>query len=402
LLMDRRPIIAAVVVALLAALIHARPALIITHSGQRIEGDCTEREDDLIVRIHGVATIIPREHVASLEYQKEFAVEFAERLQKIDSSDAAGRIELARWAIEQRQYLAAREAVDAALNSDPNNAEAAELARLVQGQLRLAAKARARQTEAPAAIQPMAEAEAPASSVGGRSQRLLSIDEVQAVRRAEWQVGNESMRVRVDPKMARAYAESRQIRAEDFLRLRPIEQARVILEDKYATQEQRGAVSIFSDPPAIAEFRRIVQPLILNGCATSGCHGGVNAQKFTLVSPVASDEAAYSNFVMLSKYSARVPAAAPSDGMFGGETNLKMIDRGNGRRSLLIQYALPPEVAEFDHPTVRNLTPLFRSMDDPRAAAIVDWMDNSLRQLPLDYGRELAGRTTQPATRPGN
>ncbi|MCS7034012.1 MAG: hypothetical protein NZ561_08460, partial [Phycisphaerae bacterium] len=251
---------------MIASFTLARPGVVITDTGQRFSGEIVERADEVVVTIRGMATTFPREKLVAIEYHKEFPQEFAERLASLPPEDVAGRIELARWAMDNRQLTLARDALESALAQDPNSAEAAELLRFVQGQLRLDARARARR----------AKGQEP-SPAPQRTPTLLSPTDVQAIRRSEWRAGDNSVRVRVDPRMARLFAESQKIRPEAFLARPPIEQARQILDSGYATEEHRQAVLILSDPAPIAEFRRNVQPLILNGCASSGCHGGPNA-----------------------------------------------------------------------------------------------------------------------------
>ncbi|MCS7033064.1 MAG: hypothetical protein NZ561_03610, partial [Phycisphaerae bacterium] len=110
--------------------------------------------------------------------------------------------------------------------------------------------------------------------------------------------------------------------------------------------------------------------------------------------------AAYTNFHLLTTYTVRRPEAPPADAVFGPESELRMVDRGHAARSLLLQYALPAEVAQFDHPAVRNFTPLFRSVSDPRARPVIDWIDRSLKLNPPDPQVRRAFPTTDPETEP--
>jgi hypothetical protein len=94
-------------------------------------------------------------------------------------------------------------------------------------------------------------------------------------------------------------------------------------------------------------------------------------------------------------------------GIFGGATEVRMVERGNAtpEKSLLVQSAAPTDVAEFDHPKVANWQPLFQTLADNRARAITEWI-RSLKPTQPDYGFtfSLSGEEedltpgTQPAT----
>jgi hypothetical protein len=392
---------AAVGSAWLATVLLARPGVVVTHSGARYEGDVVERGDDVIVTIRGVQTTVPRGDVASLDYQADFDEEFAARLAKLEANDFAGRLELARWAMERERYIAARDAIEAALAIDPNSSEAVQLQTVVRSKMRLDAQAKTRPDPA---RRPQREngvrATDPVDAVP-TLRDVLSAEDIQSIRRIEWRADDDAVRVRVEGDAARSYAGRINERYEDFARQSQLEQARRILNDPDSTAEQRAGVMILSDPPALAEFRRVVQPVVLTGCASSGCHGSATAT-FRLVAPATTDEATYTNFYVLNSYTKRLDRQVPAGGIFGGATEIRMIDRGNSPKSLLAQYSLPPEVAEFDHPKVQNYQPLFQSLSDGRARGMMGWIDRSLRLSPGDYGIEwqpsgASAPTTAPA-----
>lgn len=381
------------------ALSLAKPAVVITQSGQRYEGDVTEKANEVIINIRGVETRISRDEIAAIEYSKSFDDEFNDRLSKLTEGDAAGRIELARWAMQQEQYTKARDALELALQADPNSAEATQMLTLVRSQMRVANQSRNNTPRSANA----AEIDQKREDLNAIQRNLLHEDDVQKIRRIEWKQGDTGVRVRVDSKLAKQYADMRQQRWEDFGRLKQADQARAILDDQNATPEQRAGVTIMNDPPAIADFRRSVQPIILNGCATSGCHGGPDAGKFTLVSPATTDEATYTNFYVLTNYKKQLQTVVPAGGIFGGMTEIEMIDRGNPQRSLLVQYSLPADVAEFDHPAVNNYQPLFQNVFEARARPMIAWIERTLRLNPdasgINYTPTFGGAATQPVSR---
>lgn len=405
-------------VAAASAVLLAAPGVVTTHGGLQFEGDVTERTSDVIVSIRGVQTIVHRDEVASIRYTGGFAKQFADRLAALDDGDVTARIELARWAIQQEQYMAAREALNAALAIDANSAEALELDNVVRSQLRLQAKSGnlSEATEQqPARRDGAAPGDAPTLGDPGRAtgltgvsaavaiqRRLLSPEHIQSVRRIEWRPGD-VVRVRVDPEEARRFAEEQNRPWRSFVASPQGVQAEAILTLGSEDRQRRG-VQILSDPPVVAEFRRLVQPLLLNGCAASGCHGPVNpAGRFVVVSPADTEAATYTNFYLLMTEARLLESTPPAGGIFGGAAEVRMVERSAGRasRSLLLQYMLSPEVAEFDHPQVQGYQPLFQSMSDPRARSIVAWI-NALHPKIPEYGfRFVPGQgVTQPTTQP--
>src|SRR5947207_30068 len=87
----------------------AKQGVVTTRDGQRVEGDINEKADEVVVTSHGVNTVIARDNIASLQYSEAFEKQFQDRLAKLDPKDVNGRIELARWALSQQQYNAARD-----------------------------------------------------------------------------------------------------------------------------------------------------------------------------------------------------------------------------------------------------------------------------------------------------
>jgi hypothetical protein len=167
---------------------------------------------------------------------------------------------------------------------------------------------------------------------------------------------------------------------------------------KKGTPEMRRDVIIQNDPPAMLEFRQRIQPFVLNNCATSGCHGTVQPAKFSLITPGDSEAAMYTNFYTLQRHVKKAPTAG--DNVFGhGE--LRIIDRQMPAQSLLLQYGLPPAIAEFDHPEVPNFRAPYRGLNDARYQQVLRWISESLVPVPPDYGFTVGpAAASQPATQP--
>src|SRR5438132_1990813 len=129
--MARRWMLGGALTLLATSILLAKPGVVITRDGQRLEGEITEKTDSVVISIRGIETAVPRDNIASLTYSEPFEKQFQDRLAKLDPKDVKGRLELARWAFDQKQYSTARDACEAALAIDPNNREAVELESLV-------------------------------------------------------------------------------------------------------------------------------------------------------------------------------------------------------------------------------------------------------------------------------
>jgi hypothetical protein len=398
----------------------ARPGVLVTRQGQTLTGDITERDQTYVVNIRGIDTIIQRGDVQSIEYTGDIEKQFRDKLAKLGPKDARGRIELARWAFDRDQYDLAREALEAARAIEPNNPDATKMLETVQGQIRLEraresrpATVAARQppTTGPAIHATTATATGPAAT--GRN--LLTNEDINAIKQLE-------INPRVDAQLKfnfandvrKRFVKQENLNPASFAQLRAQEQALRILE--YGTPDMRRDVHVVNHPASMLDFQRLIQPLVLQNCATSNCHGGNagGAGGLFLFSPADNDAVTYTNFYILQSYQ-RPGQEKP--GMFGGGEQ-RMIDRPTPRRSLLVNYALPPTMAEYDHPDVRGYRPALRNRDDPNYARLMDWIEFALvpTREAADYGikydppgrprsatqatTQPTGATTPPATQP--
>ena len=103
------------VLCLSPAALHARPGVVTTTDGQRFEGEVESDAQDasvVIVKVRGIPMRIEKSRVASTEYTESFEKQFAERMAKLAPNDVNGRLALAREALNERQYVLARDAAD--------------------------------------------------------------------------------------------------------------------------------------------------------------------------------------------------------------------------------------------------------------------------------------------------
>lgn len=407
--MIRRGLLVTAGLLLAASFVAARPGVVKTREGHTYEGEVVDRpgEDFVTVTVRGIQTRINRPDVAGIEYRQGIDQEYRQRMAKLDPKDAAGRLELARWAFKERRYDLARDAADKALAVDPNNAEAVEFLNYIQQQQRLE-RAKARTATQPSRVQQDQRQGGAATTTAANlpERRFLSPQDVNRIRQEELRrVADARARVQFRNDVERRFlASTEKYTQAQFRLMSPTERAIAILDE--GDPALRDDVVIATDPFAIQEYRRFVQPMVLQNCATTGCHGGTSAGEFVLFSQgnvESNDAATYTNFYILQAYAHQVRSDRENESVFSGPALRRMIDRMQPDDSLLIQYGLPRQFTKFPHPDVNGqLRPMFTSREDRRYQALYGWISNTLASVEPKYGidYEPPVGTSRPASVP--
>jgi hypothetical protein len=398
--MIRRWLLGAALVMGLASMLLAKQGVVKTQDGRTLEGDVDESagpDADVAITIHGVTITLPRSDIASIDYPGDVTQEFNDKLAKLDRNDVSGRLDLARWALARQQFALARRAADAAQRLAPNDLDIQTLQDTIEAQQRMAARQGAGATAATPGTPTTAAA--PATTAPAPQAKFLSIDDVYTIRRAELRQ-DEDVRIQFLREVQKRYLIASKANAAAFNAAGPAVQALAI--QAYDPQMAQD-VRITSDPQAMAEYRTQIEPRILAGCASSGCHNSENvgrAGNFYLYTNVRSSPASYTNFYILQNYSRKVDT---TDAFGKGEAERAMIDRLHAQSSLLVQYALPRVMASTPHPDVPNWKPMYWRTDDPACAEILNWIGTTLRPIRPDYEIKfdvpwMPPPTTEPST----
>jgi len=151
-------------------------------------------------------------------------------------------------------------------------------------------------------------------------------------------------------------------------------------------------VQIETDPEVFVQFRKRVLPIVLQNCATAGCHSSTNeaAAGFRLSKdPKKLPVSIYTNFVTLCQIKV---------------DNHAVIDRITPEESLLLTYMLPPKDVkpELQHPGDVKYKPGFPNRASNHYRTIENWI-KSLKHPAEDYGVDLVRAepaASQPADAP--
>ena len=163
----------------------------------------------------------------------------------------------------------------------------------------------------------------------------------------------------------------------DFLKLTPpMKLHRIAQFDKDLKYADK--VEIESDPEVFVQFRKKVMPIILNNCATAGCHSSTNEEAvgFTLIKdPKKLPVSTYTNFVTLCQIRNDKHA---------------VIDRITPEESLLLTYMLPPKDVkpELQHPGDVKYKQGVPNRAHNNYRVIENWI-RSLKHPAEDYGVDL-------------
>lgn len=390
--MQRSWMLGGVVGLLLASTLWGRPGIVKTRDGQTLTGDVTELPDVIIVDVGGIHSTLDRDSVRAITYSDTVEQECRKRLARLAPYDVAGRVELAQWLFENKAYQMARNVLSDAAAISPRNPDVLDMMRTVDRQILLEESQERKHAPvqlAAAAAEPPAGAVPADNSGGAAANRLVTPEEINFIKQAEWQK-DESVRVTFRNDVRRKYIAKEGLDPAQFNRMTPPQQAWAILQD--GTTEMKKAVILITDPPELATFKKVQQSLIYTGCAS--CHTAGKAQgNFALHFPTNDEAATYSNFIILQKYQQKI-----------GDRVYLMIDRARPDDSLLIQFSLPMDVGQPPHPKAPNYRGAVRTRNDPRLKTALDWL-TALNPVVPDYGDiDLESKPGEhplmPATRP--
>ena len=209
-------------------------------------------------------------------------------------------------------------------------------------------------------------------------QDILSAEDVNLIRVYEIDF-NDPPRVTVSTDAIREliekYGDSRLIPATSegrtaLFREDPLKIVRLMFDLK--ARELYPRIEVETEPPALNLFReRVHNAWLINSCATSGCHGGVDAGRFFLHNRNhRKSQVRYTNLLILER--TRLPDLPP------------LVDWERPLDSLIVQYGLPRTEARHKHPDVRGWKPVFTNANARLLDDFEEWVKGMYRPRP-DY-----------------
>jgi hypothetical protein len=369
-MMLRRWLLGSVAIAVVASGLLARPGVVTHRDGNTYTGEVSEDEAGKVtVKVRGIPMAIDRRDVVSIRYIDPAEEDFPKKLAALPANDIKGRMDLAKWALTERKYDWAIQAAESALKVDPNNREATDFITMARRQRELD-RTHPAGTNPPAGNGTVRTTPPPATTPAAAQHKTLTPDDINFIRQSELR-GNEDFRVQFNNDVRKRYVDHQKLNLSQFSSRPAAEQARDILK---AMPELRNDVRITSDPASIVAFKRTIQPVIMQGCASAGCHSGSTGGGFVLLENPTSDPVAYTNFYILNSYVKQVE-----------QRKIGMIERTTPQQSLLLQYGLPAENADPKHPAVPGYRGIYRTPADARFQLVARWLGDTLAVPAPDY-----------------
>ena len=402
---------AASLAAVLMAQEATQRARVLMTNGRAIEGELVDRDaDEVTLRIAGITTRIPTDQVERVEMVLSMREQLLEQRAVIEDDDLAARFDLARQMAAAGELELARDELEAIRRAAPRDERVRAMLTQVEQRIRL-------RQDAPSTGDPATPAPTPRNGTtrpapppeggdgggeqdpGAQRMNRLTTDDINKIRVWEIDLGSQP-RVRVpqetldqlferyadDPDVPKGMAEQAVLRrAPGHEQLEAIFQARA--------QDLYDQVQVLEDPPAMQAWRTNVHATyVLSYCASPSCHGGETDAMKAL--PLLRDRdltGAYTNFYILQNFQ-----NAQGD----------MIERDPARlaQSLLLQYGLPQDTAQFRHPVVKGWRPFFARTDDRRYQQYLDSLAmlwNPAPKYGVTYDPWAAPEDTAPGVTPG-
>jgi len=346
--------------------------------------------DGVHLEVAGIQSFLPRASVLQVLLEESDLAKYQRFREAIPAGDHMRRLALCRWLFDRRMYLEAQ--LELRLLIDEFDlGEARRLLTMVEAQLAL---------ERPRGEDPGWSLDGPGD--GRRSgtvplrdllpQRLLSRDDVNLIRIYEIdferppriQISPDTIRELIerygsDPRIpATSEGRTRMFRAD------PVDLVRLMFQLR--ARDLYPQIDVQSEPFALNLFRqRVHDAWLIGNCATSGCHGGVQAGRFFLHRRNHRDDRVrYTNLLILlrSEWGDR-----------------PLVDFERPLDSLIIQHALPRNEARFPHPRVPGWKPVFTNSNQRLLADSVRWIQSMYQPRP-NYPVEFEPPTLGPAEPP--
>ncbi|MDP7636028.1 MAG: hypothetical protein QF577_00625 [Phycisphaerae bacterium] len=353
---------------LLVDVAFAKTQAIVTRDGRKIVGEVTEVEGGYKVQTSFGEVFVRKDDVVRIQEVTTPREEYLAKLAKIDINKAEEHYELGEWAFRQGLLTEAQSELRAVLKLEKNHEKARLLMRLVEAKID--------RTKLPTPGTP---------GTGVRkfkikNEYLVSREDIYRIRIEEWRRKNDVVRVRFRNDLIRRFIKMMQGRSEfasdnrfreKFLAWSPMEKLRYIMLNEGDNTSVKKDIHIESDPAFMKEFRLRIWPLLARGCADSACHGapgGVGGLKLFNV-PSYDERIPYTNFAILVGYTFE-----------GGR---RLIDRSTHKKSVLLQYGLPPKMAQRKHS--KEIPPLFVNNKNVNYKRVLQWIEGLSKPNYPDY-----------------
>ncbi|RLS45878.1 MAG: hypothetical protein DWH86_04300 [Planctomycetota bacterium] len=380
-------------------LVHPQPGqrgLVQLRDGTIVRGEILKDSlEEVEFKVDSVRGRVPREKVYRVMLELEFETRYARIKAAIAPEEHGRRLGLARWLTDQGRLDLATAELEALLR-DGDVDDAREMLREINARVKLE-KSVKESRENGLKKDPVKNPDGTSSTSvsangsGGATSKpaphgaptsremlpkdLLSNEDVNIVRVYEIDF-KDPPRMTVSPEGVRQlilrYGSSALVPATTAERnalysKSSVEIARLLFDLK--ARDLYSYIEVEEDPTSVAKFRtRVHNSWLISNCATSRCHGGVDAGRFFLYTGNAKDQRIrYTNLLTLLSFKV--------DGK-------PLVNFEDPPSSLLIQYAMTRSSARYPHPDVKGWKPILSSSTPQLLQDTLDWIRTMYQPRP--------------------
>lgn len=271
------------------------PVRLIFRNGEFVDGELvSESIDGVTLAVAGIETKFPQSRIDRLIRLPDLASRYRDWRAEIDDSDVGHIEQLIQWLDGQELYHVAHYEAAKLRQNRPRDPRVAALERRMKGQADLF-----EQRGQGVAREPTAN-EKPMPLLTPEQVNLIRVYEIDLLDPPRIRISTRDIQdfliaYREDPRVPQTPEGRQAMIAGD-----PIAVLRLMFELK--ARDFYGKVKVLDDPDALKRFRRDVTKWLVVGCATTQCHGGVEAGSLRLEHRNARGEAqAYTNFLILTR-----------------------------------------------------------------------------------------------------
>ncbi len=358
-----------------------QPGVVIMRDGMEYHGIILADEVDFVqVQVEGIKQMLPRANVLRTVLTLTPRQTYEKARAEIKPDQYSDRFKLCRYLFEHKMYPECREELVALLEA-VELYEAKELLRTVDAQLALETKP-TKSADGDPLTEDTPDDTTPIDQHERRPTRILSPEDVNIIRVYEIDF-RKPPKVVVAPavikEMIEKYAASDLIptSAEGRTALYREDPAKIVrLMFDLRARELYPKIDVLTEPASLNQFRRRVHNTwLINNCATSQCHGGVDAGRLFLHGRNAqSTQVRYTNLLLLER--TKIPGRPP------------LIDWEKPRDSLILQFGLPRSEARYPHPDVKGWRPAFNPANRRLVDDFIRWVEMMYEPRP-EYPVEL-------------
>lgn len=363
---------------------------IVLKDGSTYTGDVTENVGAYQIKLPTGEVISYPKDKATVTAAADPAVEYKTRLGRIDGKDADGHTDIGVWAQHGGYLDIAYKEYSEALRLSPGDARATLRLQQVKDMLDALAKAGNKvetSTSKPGPGVGPGPA-GPGPGIESKQSNLISDEDVYKVRMFEVRKRevreNPPVFLYADKKVQSDFItmmvhegkdEYKSVNALQLFKNRPMADQLRRIREHSGDQGLLDRIHITSDPEFMRAYRNVVAPQLRLSCAADGCHGAPAGKGELKLFTIKSDQADYTNFVILSLWE--------KNGQF-------LIDRRVPENSLLLQHGLPVKLATagFAHPKVPQRQTLFNDAKTDNYRKILNWINGLEGALPPAYHTE--------------